>query len=170
MRPEPPLRATSARHGGRLDRRPALCLITDRRRLTTALGVPAANWREPLLAQITAALAGGIDVVQVRERDLDDGILAAFARDCVRAARDRTGRVVINDRLDIAVAGGAHGVHLREDGILPGGGAPPRTSPVSDRPIGTQRAGGRGVLERRLPDRRAGVRDALEAGARRPRP
>lgn len=94
-----------------------LCLITDRRRLIAALGRREDAWRETLLAQIEGAIAGGIDVIQVRERDLDDGILAAFVKDCVGLARGTAVRIVVNDRIDIALAAGAAGAHLREDGV-----------------------------------------------------
>jgi thiamine-phosphate pyrophosphorylase len=97
--------------------RPTLCLVTDRRRLAAAVGLPAEAWHDALLAQICGALAGGIDVVQLRERDLDDGALVSLARDCLRAVNECRGRIVINDRIDIAIACGAGGVHLREDGL-----------------------------------------------------
>ena len=56
----------------------------------------------------------GDDVlVQVREKDLDGGPLLAL----VRAALATGARVVVNDRVDIALAAGAHGVHLPERGL-----------------------------------------------------
>jgi len=47
----------------------------------------------------------------VRERDLGARDLAAFVRAAVAAARP--GRVLVNDRLDVALTAGADGVHLR---------------------------------------------------------
>jgi thiamine-phosphate pyrophosphorylase len=96
-----------------------LCLVTDRRRLAAALGIPPDDWRPALLQQIAGAIAGGIDVIQLRERGLDDAALAALTRDCLRAAAGTPSRLVVNDRVDVALACGAHGVHLREDGIPP---------------------------------------------------
>jgi len=97
--------------------RPTLCLITDRRRLIAALGRGEDAWRDTLRAQIEGAIAGGIDVIQVRERDLDDGMLTAFVKDCVGLARGTAVKIVVNDRIDIALAAGAAGAHLREDGV-----------------------------------------------------
>jgi thiamine-phosphate pyrophosphorylase len=97
--------------------RPTLCLITDRRRLTAALGRPENAWQETLRAQIAGAIAGGIDIVQIRERAVDAGLLTSFAKDCVALAEGSGARVVVNDRLDVALAAGAGGVHLREDSI-----------------------------------------------------
>lgn len=98
-------------------RRPVLCLVTDRRRLVAALGERDGAWRTLLLSQIAGAIAGGVDVVQIREHDLAAGTLAALVRDCLAAAAGTRVRIVVNDRLDVALATGAHGVHLREDGL-----------------------------------------------------
>ena len=70
-----------------------------------------------LLNQIEGAVRGGVDVIQIRERDLDAGVLAAFVRRCGAAIAGSSARVVVNDRLDIALVTGAAGVHLREDSI-----------------------------------------------------
>ena len=119
MPPESPDRPASPRPAGNGARRPAICLITDRRRLLAALDLPADAWRAALLAQIAGAVAGGGDVVQLRERDLDAGVRASFARDCGRVVHRAAARFVVNERVDIALACGADGVHLREDGVLP---------------------------------------------------
>jgi thiamine-phosphate diphosphorylase len=84
-----------------------VCLVTDRHRA------------DPV-EQARAASAAGIDLIQVRERDLDARPLAALVTRVLEAAQGspRT-RVVVNDRLDVALACGAHGVHLRADSIPP---------------------------------------------------
>ena len=80
-------------------------------------GFPAHAWADALLAQIEGAAAGGIDVVQVREAGIPVGEYVRFVRRCV-AGLGRSGvKVIVNDRLDVALAAGAHGVHLREDSI-----------------------------------------------------
>ena len=62
-----------------------------------------------------AAARAGVHLVQIRERDLDGGPLARLVASCVEAVRGTRTRVLVNDRLDVAVAAGAHGVHLRAD-------------------------------------------------------
>ena len=90
-----------------------LHLITDRMRLCPD-GDEAAR-SACLRAQARYAVAAGIDVIQVRERDLDGRRLAALAQAIVALARGSSTKVVINDRLDVALAAGADGVHLRGD-------------------------------------------------------
>jgi thiamine-phosphate pyrophosphorylase len=58
-----------------------------------------------------------VDLVQVRERDLDGGPLTSLVRRCVDAVRGSRARVLVNDRVDVALAAGAHGVHLRADSV-----------------------------------------------------
>ena len=54
-------------------------------------------------------------LVQIRERDLDGGPLTRLVSACLEAVRGTRTRVIVNDRLDVALAAGAHGVHLRAD-------------------------------------------------------
>jgi len=68
-----------------------------------------------LQAQLDDAMGAGIDLIQIRERDLDAATLLAFAAEVVRRA-PATARIVVNDRADVAVASGAAGVHVRSDG------------------------------------------------------
>ena len=65
--------------------------------------------------ELREALAGGVDVLQLREKDAgDDAILAAAAT--FRALCAEQGALfVVNDRPDLAVAAGADGVHLGQD-------------------------------------------------------
>jgi thiamine-phosphate pyrophosphorylase len=59
-----------------------------------------------------AAVRGGADVVQLRAPGLPDADLMTLAA-AIRAACPRGGpRFVVNDRVDVAVASGADGVHL----------------------------------------------------------
>lgn len=88
---------------------PVLCLVSDRRR---AGGVDA------LVALAGAASAAGVHLIQIREPALDGRALCGLVAACVAAVRGTRTRVLVNDRLDVAVAAGAHGVHL------PGTGAP----------------------------------------------
>ena len=56
-------------------------------------------------------------MVQLRERGLEDGPYLVFLRECVALLRGGPCRIVINDRLDLAVTAGAGGVHLRESSV-----------------------------------------------------
>src|SRR5207245_6439911 len=63
-------------------------------------------------AVVEAALDAGLPAVQLREKDLPGRPLLALAQR-LRAATARTGALLlVNDRLDVAVAAGADGVHL----------------------------------------------------------
>ena len=78
---------------------PVVCLITDRAR------VPGGA--DGTVACVTWAARAGVQLVQVRERDLDGGPLTALVRRCVAAVRGTRTRVLVNDRLDVALAAGA---------------------------------------------------------------
>lgn len=62
---------------------------------------------------ITQAIAAGVDWVQIREKDLPARRLLALTEAAARQARQEgCTRVIVNDRLDVAMAAQAHGVHL----------------------------------------------------------
>lgn len=90
---------------------PVICLVTDRRRL--APGESLQVQMDRLVAQAAEAARAGVDLIQLRERDLEGAALARLARRLIDAAAPA--RVVVNDRGDVALAAGAHGVHLRAD-------------------------------------------------------
>ena len=93
-----------------------ICLISDRRRLAGGAAT-LEHSRSCLVAQARFAADAGIDLVQIRERDLEAADLASIVRAAVAATRGTATRVVVNDRLDVAIACGADGVHLRGDSI-----------------------------------------------------
>ena len=90
--------------------RPVICLIADRRHFGDA-------WERALIDRVRAAARAGVHLIQVRERDLDGGPLARLTERCVEAVLGTRARVLVNDRLDVALAAGAHGVHLRGDSM-----------------------------------------------------
>lgn len=90
---------------GRL-RLPTLSLITDRHALAGA----------ELETAVAEAVAGGVTMVQLREKDLPSGELLALARRLQAVTRGKA-LLVVNDRVDIAQAADADGVHLPENGL-----------------------------------------------------
>jgi thiamine-phosphate pyrophosphorylase len=68
-----------------------------------------------VLGRIRAAAAAGVDWVQIREKDLSGRELLALAREAV--AGRGSARVIVNDRLDVALAAGAAGVHLGRESL-----------------------------------------------------
>jgi thiamine-phosphate pyrophosphorylase len=75
--------------------------------ITEALCAPR-PWQE--VAE--AAIAGGADCLQLREKDLESGELLRRAKDFVRICRQKSVISIINDRPDIAVLSDADGVHV----------------------------------------------------------
>jgi thiamine-phosphate pyrophosphorylase len=102
-----------------------LCYITDR---TQFPGDEDACQRA-LLAKIAEATRSGVDLIQLREKDLPARELEALAYAALHVVRENsplrtenpetTTRLLINSRTDVAIACGAHGVHLRSNDISP---------------------------------------------------
>jgi thiamine-phosphate pyrophosphorylase len=96
--------------------RPCVCLVTDRSRLPPtdpAAPLPALG---PLADRLVLAGEAGIDLLQIREPDLSASELIGLIRD-VRGRLGEASRVVVNDRVDVALAADADGVHLKSDSI-----------------------------------------------------
>src|SRR3954469_16157389 len=82
---------------------------------------------------LDAALRGGVDVIQLRDKSLDDAGLVEAAR-AFRAAADEAGALfVLNDRPDLVEACGADGVHVGQDDVDP---AAARAAVGADRIVG----------------------------------
>jgi thiamine-phosphate diphosphorylase len=94
-----------------------LYLVTDRRRL--AGEVPYERARACLLRQARFAVEAEIDCIIVRERDLEARDLADLTSALVGLTRGTRTRVLVNDRVDVALVTGADGVHLRGDSMAP---------------------------------------------------
>jgi len=91
--------------------------VTSRERLRTARLYLVCDARPR--AFLEAALRGGADLVQLRDRTLDDDGLIAAARE-FRAAADAQGALfVLNDRPDLVEACRADGVHVGQDDATP---------------------------------------------------
>ena len=85
---------------------PCLALVTDR----SALGGLS------LEEAVAQAVEGGANLVQLREKDLPAAELLALAEK-LRAVTEGRALFLVNDRLDVALACAADGVHLPEQGL-----------------------------------------------------
>ena len=66
-----------------------------------------------------AAMSGGVDVVQLRDKHLEAGPLVDRATLGARCCADHGVPFIVNDRPDVALASGATGVHVGQDDIAP---------------------------------------------------
>lgn len=91
---------------------PLLCYVTDRSQFS------ASPYQQTILLRekMRQAASAGVDWIQIREKNLSTGELSDLAQQVIRSASS-TCRVIINDRLDVACAVGAGGVHLGEKSI-----------------------------------------------------
>ena len=104
---------------------PCLCLVTDRH-----VGDESA-----LVERVARAVAGGVNLVQLREKDLHGAQLLDLARRLRQAIGDRA-LLVINERVDVAAALPADGAQLGEDAV---------PVPSARRILGPERLIGRSV-------------------------
>lgn len=72
------------------------------------------------IEQVKRLIDGGATLIQIREKSAPSGEFYDAALQCVAYARERGVRMIINDRVDIAMATGADGVHLGQDDLSPG--------------------------------------------------
>jgi len=91
--------------------------VTDRRALQNARaasGEIAGPSQNAFHEVIGKAAAAGVDWIHIREKDLAGHALAALVRLAVAETRGAGTRILVNDRLDVALAAGAQGIHLGE--------------------------------------------------------
>ena len=84
------------------------CYITDRKTCPV-----------PILECIERNIATGVDLIQIREKDLNARDLLKLVTAAVDLARGTATRIIVNTRADVAMAAGAHGVHLTGTGLEP---------------------------------------------------
>jgi thiamine-phosphate pyrophosphorylase len=101
---------------GKVDFR--LYLITDRKQLNKSSHFSLLT--SQLLAAAKQALKGGVKAIQLREKDLGTRELLRLAYRMRDLTKKYNARLFINDRVDIALAVGADGVHLAQNSIPAG--------------------------------------------------
>jgi thiamine-phosphate pyrophosphorylase len=69
------------------------------------------------LDAFAAAAQAGCQLIQIREKDLSARELCEFVRPAIAIAKPYGARVLVNDRVDVALASGADGVHLRVNSL-----------------------------------------------------
>jgi thiamine-phosphate pyrophosphorylase len=97
-----------------MGRRSYLYYITDSSQLETPERVDA------LLERIGAAFRAGVDWVQVREKRMPVRALCGLVERAARLPEKGAGKLLVNERLDVALACGADGVHLPADSLPAG--------------------------------------------------
>src|SRR6266446_7455426 len=97
--------------------KPILYLIT--RGATTEATRPDSDEFQNILRQVSAAVTAGIQLIQIREKQLTAQVLFELTAGVVAVARGSSTRVLINDRADIAATAGADGVHLTTTSLTP---------------------------------------------------
>lgn len=80
---------------------------------------PAGGSENDFTAKVEAALANGIDAVQLRSPGASAGDMFRWAGALKPVIRNYGAMLIINDRIDVALAAGARGVHLPQHGIPP---------------------------------------------------
>jgi thiamine-phosphate pyrophosphorylase len=72
-----------------------------------------------VLTYARRAIAAGVDMIQIREKDLPARQLLELVCQVRDLAAGTSTRILVNDRLDIALAAGVDGVHLPANGLPP---------------------------------------------------
>ena len=85
---------------------PVLCLVTNRNICDS----------DDLIRDLNASIGAGINMVQIREKDLPGKVLLCQVEQFKKCIKERA-LLIVNERVDIALLGRADGVHLGENGI-----------------------------------------------------
>ena len=132
-----------------------------RRRWIAALYLITAARPRPRRRSSRRRSAGGVDIVQIREKALPDGELLPVLQEAREVTRRLGVPLVVNDRPDLAVLVEADYVHVGQDDLPVDGGAAASASASGSVDA---RAGGARPRRGRLHRRRARLRDADEGG------
>jgi thiamine-phosphate pyrophosphorylase len=93
--------------------RPVIAMVTDSQRSSRSAGEAI----DALVSSIRRAAQAGVDLIQIRERAFDDRRLLELANRVRQAVSGSLARVLVNDRVDVALTAGAAGVHLPGHGV-----------------------------------------------------
>ncbi|NOT28315.1 MAG: thiamine phosphate synthase [Acidobacteria bacterium] len=85
--------------------RPVSCLITPK--------IQGDGDAAILLDRIGAAARAGVNLIQIRQPEMDGGPLQTLVEHALARVKGTGARILVNDRVDVALCAGAHGVHLR---------------------------------------------------------
>ena len=95
--------------------KPILYLIT--RGASTETTTPHSPEFRQILAQVSAAVSAGLELIQLREKRLTARVLFELSKQSAALTRGSVTRLLVNDRADVAAAAGADGVHLTTHSI-----------------------------------------------------
>jgi thiamine-phosphate pyrophosphorylase len=101
-------------------RKPIFCYVTDGRalaRFTCPTGETSIPPPDVFLKIIRSAAEAGVDWIQIREKDLPARLLFKLVRSAIDGTQRTSCKILVNDRLDVALAAGAAGVHLGEQSL-----------------------------------------------------
>jgi thiamine-phosphate diphosphorylase/hydroxyethylthiazole kinase len=87
----------------------SLYLVTD--------STPAILGDRDLVEVVDSALSGGVTIVQYRDKVSDTSVLVSTARKLHAVTRKHNVPLLINDRVDVALAVGCEGVHIGQDDL-----------------------------------------------------
>jgi thiamine-phosphate pyrophosphorylase len=97
--------------------KPILYLIT--RGVTAEATASSSKEFQDILDQVSAAVAAGIQLIQLREKFLTARVLFELTARAAEITRGTSTRLLVNDRADIAAGAGADGVHLTTRSLEP---------------------------------------------------
>ena len=70
-----------------------------------------------LAGHVEAAIRGGVSIVQLREKNLDTGPFVRLAKEVHEVTKKYRIPLLINDRVDVALAAGCEGVHIGQSDL-----------------------------------------------------